>query len=224
MKKKQQIYAEFRRLLDDPKSTERDTHRFLKKYPRIIIDLFNASWNYYICVPEFRFGTDYRADFLVLSADSVVWHAVFIELEAPHDEIYLKNETPSEALRIAQKQIAQWETYFSNHIGTVRREIAKVLKNKDVGAQNKLGRLAVDAHIEIAHPDTSIWDKYHIVIGRRSMRYNEKTGEPVPGSGYGESIVTYDRLLDKLKAIEENPYLTNTEGYLKWSDAHHRPF
>lgn len=207
--------TKFREILDNPKTTERDVHSFLKQYPYLIIKLFNISWNYYICVPEFKFGNDYRADFLVLSADSGSWQAAFIELEGPHDDIMLKDETPSKKLRIAQKQIGQWEIFFRNHLSTVRHDLAKILKDKDIPALNKLARHGGKASAEIENPTTNIFAKYHIVIGRRSKRYSDKNMEPCPGFGYEEKIVTYDRLLDAIIEVESNSFIADHEGYLR---------
>lgn len=213
------IYEEFKQLLDCSQTNERDVHAFLKQYQRVIIDVFNISGNYYICVPEFRFGNDFRADFLVLSADSGKWNAAFVELEGPHDAIMLKDETPSSRLRTAQKQISQWEDYFTNHTATVRHDIAKILKGRDdVPAFNKLARQNTSAFIELANPETWIKRNYHIVIGRRSGRYSDNTNEPCPGFGYGEQVVTYDRLLDKVKEIQYHPYISDAKSYLQWSD------
>jgi len=75
------LSAEFKKILDDPAATERDAQRFLKSFPMLMVRLFNVSWNYYLAVPEFSLGTDFRADFLILSADSCCWHTVFVELE-----------------------------------------------------------------------------------------------------------------------------------------------
>jgi hypothetical protein len=205
----------FKAILDNPKTTERDIHSFLKQYPYVVIKLFNISWNYYICVPEFRFGNDFRADFLILSADSGSWQAAFIELEGAHDEIMLKDKTPSKKLRIAQKQISQWDTFFRNHLSTVRHDLAKILKDKDIPALNKLAYYGGNASAEIENPTTNIFAKYHIVIGRRSKRYSDKDMESCPGFGYGEKIVTYDRLLDAIVEIEQNSFIADHEGYLR---------
>jgi len=42
---------------------ERAVHKYLKKNDSIIISAFNRAWNFTVCIPEFEFGSEYRADF-----------------------------------------------------------------------------------------------------------------------------------------------------------------
>jgi hypothetical protein len=135
----------------------------------------------------------------------------------------LKDDTPSSRLRTAQKQIGQWEDFFRNHLNIVRHDLAKILKDKDVPALNKLGHQGGSAYAEIENPTTNIFAKYHIVIGRRGKRYSDKSKEPCPGFGYEETIVTYDRLIDAILEVERNPFVSDHEGYLRWDGSSEEP-
>ena len=126
---------------------------------------------------------------MILSADSGGWRAAFIELEGLNDDIMLKDDTPSDKLRTAQNQIGQWDGFFRNHLNTVRHDLAKILKDKDVPALNQLAQQGGSAYAEIENSTTNIFAKYHIVIGRRGKRYSDKSKEPCPGFGYKETIV-----------------------------------
>jgi len=201
----EKLSDEFRSILDDPHSTERDVHRFLKEYPHLMIDLFNVSWNYKRVVSEFQLGNAYRADFLVLSADSGRWHAVLIELEGPHDRLYLKNGTPSEKLRVAQQQVKDWEHYVRSYQPEVRRTIAAILKEEDVCAQNLLmGKSGCRAHDEILHQEVYLNFQYKIVMGRRATFQDEPRNHmPGPGFGYDLDVSSYDRVVDRLMELED---------------------
>ncbi|MBN1342839.1 MAG: DUF4263 domain-containing protein [Phycisphaerae bacterium] len=209
----------FRELIDDPKATERDVHSFLKAYPMIMIQLFNVSWNYYLAIPEFELGTDFRADFLVLSADSGAWHAVFVELKGPNDRIYLKDGSPSKKLRDAEKQIADWQKFCRARTDEVKHGLAKALKPRCVSAQNLLMGRGGYAHEEIELPGCFFHEQYKIVIGRRSSFADEpSTHALAPGFGYGPQVSTYDRVLDFLVDHEQNRYIRQREDLLCCDD------
>lgn len=213
------LSAQFAAILDDPTSTERDVHAFLKRYPLLMVHLFNVSWNWYGVIPEFSLGTKYRADFVVVSADSGSWHAVFIELEGPHDQIYLGDGAPAKKLRAAQKQVSDWKKYVEAHKGTVKQEIAKWLRPKNVVSQNKLMGKGGRAHDEILLPDVFLWDKYKIMLGRRTSFAAEREHHmPAPGAGYTPQVSTYDRVIDYLVQVEKNKYLSNIPDYLSHHD------
>lgn len=198
------LSVEFTNILDDQSSTERDVHKFLKQYPGIIIALFNVSWNWYGILSEFKLGADYRADFLAVSADSGRWHVVFIELEGPHDQIYLKDGQAAKKLRVAQKQTADWQKYFQAHKQTIKHELSKWLQSMDVCAQNMLMGTGGGAHNEIMLPNVFLHDQYKIMIGRRSsFGSNTEHHMPGPGAGYWPSVSTYDRIIDYLKGREK---------------------
>ena len=184
-----------------------------------MVRLFNVSWNYYLAVPEFQLGTDHRADFLILSADSGRWHAVFVELEGPNDRIYLKNGLPSKQLRAAQKQLDDWQRFVCGRTDQIKQEIAKVLKPRLICAQNRLMSCGGYAHDEIVHPDVFLHHQYKIVIGRRSSFVNEPTHHmPAPGCGYSWQVSTYDRIYDFLADQEENKYVKELNRYLSCDD------
>ena len=73
-------------ILDDDKCGERRVHAFLKRNLDIVVGTFATSWNYAKAYSEIEFGSDYRADFLVLCADSGSWTAHVIELKSPTDK------------------------------------------------------------------------------------------------------------------------------------------
>ena len=211
--------TKLREILNNPRATERDAQEFLKSYPMLMVRLFNVSWNYYLAVPEFALGTDFRADFLVVSADSGRWHVVFVELEGPNDRIYLKNGQPSKKLRTAQKQLDDWQRFVCGRTDEVKQELAKVLKPRRIHAQNRLMGRGGYAHDEILLPDVFLHEQYKIVIGRRSSFADEPTHHmPAPGFGYAGQVSTYDRVYDCLVDEEAKSRAGELERYLRCDD------
>lgn len=184
---------------------EREVHAFLKKYPYLLIQTFNASWNYYLSVSEFPLGIDYRADFLLLSADSGRWHAVFIELESPHHRNYLRDGTPGKALRVAQKQVDDWHRMFQANNQYIRMELSKILAKCKAGVQSgySIQNGHQHARTEILDPRTPLVERHDIIIGRRPKTMDdERNRQASPGWGYPDTVATYDRLLDAARNIE----------------------
>ena len=202
MGKDSSISKEFEAVIN--RADETEVHAWLKTHPFIMMPLFGRSWNYYLVISEFSFGTDHKADFLVLSADSGSWNAAFIELKGPRDRIFLRDGTPSKKLRKAQKQIEDWKIFFRNRQEVVRQEMAKHLRKCSVSAQNALMGQEVSSAIEITHASTVIWDDYHILIGRRAEYLKEPPNTWAHRSGYQDTISTYDRILDWLRISEKN--------------------
>ena len=196
------LSARFEELLGaDP--NEREVHRFLKEFPYIVIQTFNVSWNYYLCVPECPVGSQYRADFLVLSADSGSWHAVFIELKSPRARLYRGDGTPSRPLRIANRQIEDWANAFSVEDRDLRHRLSRLLAERAVAAQNGWSRGHKMAESEILDPRTCLRAKYHIVIARRGrLSPEEQNRRASPGAGYPAPIATYDRLVMTARELE----------------------
>ncbi len=189
-------------ILDSSKG-ERSVHSFLKKYPEIVRTAFSMAWNANIEVPEFCFGNDWRADFLLLSADSGHWIATFIELEPPNSRLYLNNGTPSKTLRVAQRQINDWKEWIRLHESYLREQFSKILTKAGIGAQT--GGVHEKAGTEILDPRTVISFDFHIVIGRRhSLNAEEQFRRAREGVYWGGAeIATYDRLLSKAKMIDD---------------------
>ncbi|MEQ1923817.1 MAG: Shedu anti-phage system protein SduA domain-containing protein, partial [Pyrinomonadaceae bacterium] len=140
-------------ILDSSKG-ERAVHSFLKEHAVIVRDSFSTAWNANIEVAEFCFGNDWRADFLLLCADSAKWTAIFIELEPPSSRLYLNNGTPSKALRVAQRQINDWKEWIRLHEPYLREHFSKILTNAGIGAQT--GGVHEKAGTEILDPRTVI--------------------------------------------------------------------
>ena len=177
---------------------ERKIHSFLKKHPEIVLQAFNCAWKFYLCVPEFELGNDFRADFLILSAHSLAWHAIFVELETSMHKLYLRDGRLSERLGVAYKQITDWRAWYVAHQQYVRESFAKLLrKAKAESMCSELGKHR-DAAIEICDPSTLVQDYYYIVINR-SSEFDEYENQARRAytltSPSNVEVATYDRLL-----------------------------
>ena len=187
----------------DMETGERAIHAFLKKHPILVINSFSTAWNANLCESEFPLGNTWRADFLVLSANSGQWFATFIELETPKSRLYLNNGTPSKTLRIAQRQINDWKDWIQNHDSYIREQFSTILRKTSTGAQ--CGSASHEkAETEILDLKTVIGYRFHIVIGRRKSLAVEEQYRRSRESEFwgGPEIATYDRLVDTARRLD----------------------
>jgi hypothetical protein len=193
---------------------EREIHHFLKVNHRLITMAFNRAWNFHTCIPEFELGSDFRADFLILSAHSCHWHAIFIELKSPSINLYNKNGTPSKDLRLAQKQISDWREWIRVNEQYLRYGFAEILKEKNAPAiyPNPIPNYTVgydSGAAEISDLRSTVGYYYHIVIGRSSSLLPEERKRRAMDSLQwgGPEIATYDRLLATAKRVDKTAHL-----------------
>jgi len=194
----------------DSNQGERAVHNYLKKHDYLVTMAFNRAWNFYTCVSEFEFGSEYRSDFLILSAHSVHWHAIFIELKGYNSRLYSKAGLPTKSLRQAEKQIGEWREWTRVNELYLRQRFCKILEKKDAPA---IWPHSIPNHTqgyksgasEIADMKSYVEFYYHIVIGRSSTLLPEERKRRLEEVSWGgPEIATYDRLLTMARRVDEN--------------------
>lgn len=191
------------RVLDEAKN-EREVMPFIKQNSILIRNVFAKAWNFVHCVSEFKFGNNYISDFLILCADSGSWYAAFIEIESPRARIYLKDGTPSKTLRIAQRQISDWQNWIRKNEHYLRQSFSKLLREIDAPAFCKPSMHKYGS-AEILDPNIVIQFYYHIVIGRRHLLSMEEQERRMASnySRFDAPIATFDRLLDMAQRLDK---------------------
>lgn len=194
------LYKEFQEQLSSCKK-ERELAPFLKQHLVLVRNTLNVhAWNCTVCQSEFRLGTDYIADFLSLSADSGRWHVVFIEMQSHLDRIYNKDGSMTKQLNEAQKQIQEWKIWIEEHATEFRDSISKLVNT--CPAQCSKADIHSNAGAEIRDTKTVVSPVFKILIGRRES-LNQETNKRRALSG-GIEIVTFDRLLDMAKQLDNS--------------------
>jgi hypothetical protein len=195
---------ELTRVLETAKG-ERRLHAYLKEHSDLVLRAFNTAWNSTQILSEFKVGTDFRADFLILSADSCSWHATFIELESHRARLYKSDGLATKALQVAQQQIKEWKDYVRQYEGVLRHQFSKVLRQGKVRAQCSVAGKFGSAAEEISDRGTVVHYHYHIVIGRsRSLSEDERRRRRQDCNIWGGmSVATYDRLLHFARSSDE---------------------
>jgi hypothetical protein len=178
-------------------STEGPVHRWLKKNP-LVVSRFASGFSFpNKVISQFKFGTDYVADFVAVGSFSGGCSVHFIELEPPGAKLFTKAGDAARRLNGAITQLIAWELFVSKHREEVLREIAKrmlkheLVSDRGIDVQDNTGR-------NISSPMLVIQWHYHIVIGRRQTMSNEDIERKAALFQKGIDVVTYDRLLDYL--------------------------
>lgn len=194
--------GEFEKLLDSSPD-ERDVQSFLDRYPWIVRNALNThAWNSVHVKSQFRLGGDHITDFLVLAADSGVWHAVLIELESPSSRPFTKRGSPSRALAGGLAQLDEWDLWIRNYEQLWRASLAELLRPRSVPSQTMGGSGHQFADTELLDPRTTIMKDYIVVVGRRSS-YDSSAQQRRSQYGHrGQRIASYDRLLDVAKNLD----------------------
>ena len=178
---------------------EHDIDEYLKQNLDLIKVLNELSWNCAIPKAEFQIGTDYRADFIILSACSGYWNCVLIEMQSPYDKIYNKRNEQSCGLREAQRQVEDWKRYIGTNGPAFRNQLAKLAA--DMPAFCSRADIHTLASTELRDPKTVVEYKCKILIGRRACLDEDNNRRRSVHSDY--EIVTFDRLLDYAKRLDE---------------------
>ena len=189
-------YNIFKKRLDEAKN-ERDILQYLNAN----IYLFNVldhAWNGKYGKANFQFGSDYIADFIILSAHSGAWIIRLIEAQSPTDTIYTKQYNETKGLREARRQISEWKQWVNSHQQQFRESLATVVDD-DAPAYCSNASLHRRAKTELVDLATPVRIEYSALIGRREFRDTKKN--QLANVNYDFDIITYDRLLDWAKSV-----------------------
>src|SRR3989304_795577 len=182
---------------------EREIQPYLKKNLLIVRNTLNYwAWNYTEVIPEFQVGNEYRADFLILSADSGSWHAVFVELKSHRARQFTKAGIPTKSLSLALRQLDDWERWLDKNDNAFRLSLSRHFEKKRVAAQCSTADSHIRAAEEIIDPRTPITKHYKVLLGRRSMLSKEENERRAAFLRKNHEILTYDRLLDTATKID----------------------
>lgn len=187
----------------DQAHNEREVQPFLKKRPLIVRNALNVwAWNHVEVIPEFQFGSEHRADFLILSADSGSWHAVFVELKSHRARLFTKAGVPTRSLSIALRQLDDWERWVNRYNNLLRDTLSRYLKAKNIPAYCSNPDNHTMAATEITDSKTNLDTYFRVLIGRRAPLTTEDQERRASYSKKDREIVTYDRLLDVARKLD----------------------
>lgn len=194
-----------KRILDalEMAKSERDIHAFLKHNDRLVRHAFNAwAWNYTAVQSEFRLGSDYRPDFLVLSANSGQWFSTFIELKSHRARPFNVNGRPGRDLNAALAQLQDWALWLREHEAEFRTSLSRFFEAESVPAMCSNASLHTHAATEIRDARTYLTFRHFAVIGRRDLIPADHQRRRHLYIKQDIEIATYDRIVDVARRLE----------------------
>lgn len=191
-------YATFEKHLDNAKK-ERDVLKFLNENV-YLFNILDHAWNGKHGRANFRFGSDYIADFIIMSAHSGSWIIRLIEAQSPTDTIYTKKYEETQGLREARRQIAEWKIWIANNPLQFRQALASVVDDNTPSYCSNAS-LHQCAKTELLDLNTPVEIRYSALIGRRESRDAKKNQLALQNTDF--SIMTYDRLLDGAEKMRD---------------------
>jgi hypothetical protein len=75
-------------------------------------------------IPQFRFGSEHVADFVVGRKDSMGYHWTLVELEGCNEPLFTGAGETAKMLRHAIKQIQDWRIWLESNLPYAQRERA----------------------------------------------------------------------------------------------------
>ena len=158
----------------DNTTGERAALRFLKANPELLFwSFFSLGGHMEYIVPEFGLGKELVCDFILLQSYSAGWKIVFVECEPVDDRVFNKDRTPSKRLRIAQKQIGDWQRYADVDGTSLRIQMADACKKKDIWQRpRRKSDPSSFSGMKLQDPKTTIQFEYAIVIGLDTEGYS----------------------------------------------------
>jgi hypothetical protein len=200
--------AEELETLIDSSTTERPIVRWLKQKENAwILPLAVKMYPFVKYVlAEFHFGTDYRADFVVMGPFSGGFDIQFIEMEPPNVPLFTGAGKPAERFAGALAQVRDWKNYVDKNRDIVVKELAKSAEKEALlwtrwTKNSKFPSEFPSVLSPLRHPRAGFnWD-YHIVIGRRTSLSEEQLEKKAAFYKHENvDLMTYDRLIDAAKA------------------------
>ena len=149
------------------------------------------EWAFNYVLPQFQLGSNYRADFIVITGQSNSYDVTIVELKRPSASLYTKEGIISRDLNIACTEVDNYRRWINDNREEFKRNLAQEIKKKDP-----------------SFDDSFDWTRrFHIcskiVIGRRQKLTREFRDKNFDLEEKGVSIVSYDRLIDAEKRLSE---------------------
>jgi hypothetical protein len=197
------LEPQFLHILETGKG-ERPVKRFLKKYAWVVAERFHKIAHATYVVSEFPFGSDYRADFVVLGGFSGGWEIHFIELEPPDSPLFTKSGVPAKRLNGAMHQVDSWRIFIDQNRQDVLRELSKHTMKHDLlrGPNTEEPTDSIGWHL--SNSKASLHWYYDIVIGRRAdLDRDALVKKAAFGLNHHIEVMTYDRFFPVIQSIDK---------------------
>jgi antiviral defense system Shedu protein SduA len=168
--------------------SEAQVHEFLERYPHILPGVYTYH-NGPICgviITKLPLGNDFVTDFAFVSNNSQQMQITFVEIESPTKRIFRKDGSFTREYIDAKQQLIDWNKWGQENL----RSVMPLLGPMGKWVNGSLWFSDLTMHCVL-------------VMGRRSELSTRKRKERWAAEGAlrpaSVSIMTYDRLLEKIR-------------------------
>lgn len=188
-------------------ATERPVQRWLEQNPLVLSASLGGIAYPNKVVSQFKFGTDFIADFAAIGAYSGAIGVHLVELEPPGAGLFTKKGVAAQRLNGALAQIGAWKTFIAKKCPVVLAELAKVFKKRELVFGR--GTEPTDTTGMALHdPRQHVTWYFHIVIGRRDTLTKEDLERKTAYFTQAEvDVMTHDRLLETAGGFDQTTEL-----------------
>lgn len=156
----------FNKLLETS-AEEEDIQDFIKKHPEFLYP------DYIECYPKFKLGEDYITDYVLLVQSPQGLEYVFVEIERPDKDIFVKAGQFSSEFTQAKDQLLDWDNWLTKNHAYISRKLPGFYK-----------------------------PQFHLIIGRdTNMAVEQKEKIQSEFIGTARRFSTYDDLVIRFKKI-----------------------
>lgn len=173
---------------------ERDIGNLLRQKPRLLYWTFcRAGGHDRYAFSEFPLGSEHVADFVLVNSYSGAWEVKFIELEPVDDRVFTKKGTPSMRFAGAIKQVDDWADFYNTNKPQIHRDLVRWAKSKDLLGYSSRQEPCNYSGDYLSDPQSVILDRFHILIGRRSVMTRDFLRRKASYSDrHAVEVVSYD--------------------------------
>lgn len=168
------LFSEYNQLINSAEREE-DVQSFLSQHPEFLYP------DYIKCFPKFKLGEDFVTDYVLLIQGHQGLEYVFVEIERPNKEIFVKSGQFSAPFTQAKDQLLGWDSWLTKHHAYASTKLPDLHK-----------------------------PKFHLIIGRgNELDKVQKEKIQNEFSGTNRIFSTYDDLGNRFKTIVDR-LLRNT--------------
>lgn len=192
------LATSFEHLINNEECGEREILNHIKKnrHWEIIGSIF-SSYNFghhsAFIFPEFRLGTEFVVDYLLVGKNSGGHYLVFVELESPYGAVTQKTGKLGHVIRKGVSQVDDWKFWLEQNYSQIGQTLKKY-KTLDTVMPEELFKY-----------DSSRMN-YCVVAGRR-QHYNEQTylERRLLKENQKTLLLHYDNLIDRTRRFYTSP-------------------
>lgn len=196
-------------LLDEKIGEREGLAPFVKNYPQVLKRaLMPYEGGLVRGISEFKFGNEFQADFVFLTAFSGGFIIKFVELESSTDKILNVKGKMSARFNHAYCQIQSWKEYVRHRAkgAALALELERQFREKEILEPTKRGSDPIDhtTRYPLSNSDCTLIFQYAIVIGRRENLTTKEIARKGTLSDEQVEVVSWDRLLDAAAGFRSN--------------------